>query len=262
MNHIELNVSDLRVTRDFYQPLFEALGWTLYQEWAQGFSYQNDGWYIVFVQAEKRFLEMGYHRKHIGLNHLAFKVASRQQFDDLVAQQRDRGVTELYADLFPLAGGGKQLTFYIEDPDRIKIELVFDNVAVEENPKPKTTKPAKAQHRFSQSLSDIAFSVDYNGATATVYWQKRNELVVKAGGVLAQEVPLNKDGSVGFGARFALTLREEHKDAIGPDFVTTQDIVLKSVNEVGHLLYFAGTNSWLVLKDEVGRTLDDYSIVK
>lgn len=35
--------------------------------------------------------------------------------------------------------------------------------------------------------------------------------------------------------------------------------MLRSVNEVGHLLYFAGTNSWLVLRDDAGRTLDELS---
>jgi hypothetical protein len=120
----------------------------------------------------------------------------------------------------------------------------------------------KATHRFNKSLAEIPFFVDYEGAHATVYWRKRNEMVIQSGAQLVKDVRLNKDGSVGFSARFALTLREEHKDAIGPDFVTTKDIVLKSVNEVGHLLYFAGTNSWLVLKDEAGRTLDDYSVVK
>ena len=40
------------------------------------------------------------------------------------------------------------------------------------------------------------------------------------------------------------------------------NIHLKSVNEVGHLLYFAGTNSWLILKDQAGQTLSSHAIVK
>ena len=75
-------------------------------------------------------------------------------------------------------------------------------------------------------------------------------------------MPLNQDGAVGFSQKFALTLRQEHADDIGSDFVTTADIHLKSVNEVGHLLYFAGTNSWLILKDQAGQTLSSHAIVK
>ena len=61
------------------------------------------------------------------------------------------------------------------------------------------------------------------------------------------EAPLNKDGSLGFGARFALTLRQEQADKI-KDNVTTEDIILKSVNEVGHFLYFAGNKQLASLK--------------
>ncbi|MCJ1976652.1 hypothetical protein [Pseudolactococcus paracarnosus] len=126
--------------------------------------------------------------------------------------------------------------------------------------KPKAT--AKAQHRFSKTLVDSPFYVDYDGAKAEIFWMKRQELVIKKGASLKQEIPLNKDGSVGFSQKFALTLRQEHADAIGSDFKTTADIHLKSVNEVGHLLFFAGTNAWLILKDKTGKTLDSHTIVK
>ncbi|GMA45249.1 hypothetical protein GCM10025853_27060 [Tetragenococcus halophilus subsp. halophilus DSM 20339] len=56
-------------------------------------------------------------------------------------------------------------------------------------------------------------------------------------------------------------LRDEQKDKI-QNFITTEDIILKSVNEVGLFLYFGGTNSWLVLKDNNGQTIDEWSKVK
>ncbi|MDR0959437.1 MAG: AbrB/MazE/SpoVT family DNA-binding domain-containing protein [Propionibacteriaceae bacterium] len=121
-----------------------------------------------------------------------------------------------------------------------------------------TTTTGKPRHRWTAELSTIPFHVDHEGATATVFWQARNELRVLAGATLVADAPLNKDGSLGFAARFALTLREEHKSEISGT-TTTADIVLRSVNEVGHLLYFAGTNSWLVLTDANGKTLDEWS---
>lgn len=127
---------------------------------------------------------------------------------------------------------------------------------LEQAVKPK--KPAKAQHHYRKALSAIPFYVDYQGAKAEVYWRKRNELAISAGAILVKEAPLNKDGSLGFAARFALNLRQEHADAIDQGR-TTKTVVLKSVNEVGHFLYFAGTNSWLQLKDEDGHTLDELS---
>ena len=121
-------------------------------------------------------------------------------------------------------------------------------------------KPAKDTHRWSKAVSEIDFFVDYQGSTATVRWQKRNEMLIKKGARLVAETPLNKDGSVGFAAKFTLQLRDMQADKV-KDFVTTEDIILKSVNEVGNFLYFAGTNSWLVLKDQEGKSIHDYTVV-
>ena len=58
--------------------------------------------------------------------------------------------------------------------------------------------------------------------------QKRNEMLIKAGATMMPEAPLNKDGSVGFSARFGEKLRDERKGQF-KDFVTTEDIVLKAL---------------------------------
>lgn len=142
-----------------------------------------------------------------------------------------------------------------------QINQILQAFAIELTAKPKKATSAKAQHRWQKALAEIPFYVDDFGAKATIYWQKRNELRIEKGARLLPDAPLNKDGSLGFGARFALTLREEQKEKI-KDNQTIEDIVLKSVNEVGHLLYFAGTNSWLVLKDANGKTIDEYSRVE
>lgn len=83
-------------------------------------------------------------------------------------------------------------------------------------------------------------------------------MLIQAGAQLQTEVPLNKDGSVGFSARFAQKLRSDRQTAIAGSQIKT-DVILKSPNEVGLFLYFGGTNCWLQLKDESGRTLDDWS---
>lgn len=140
--------------------------------------------------------------------------------------------------------------------------LGYQFKAVQETPGAPAKSSGKAQYRFTKAIAEIPFYVDYDGAKAEVQWLKRNDMVIKKGAVLKQDMPLNQDGSVGFSQKFALTLRQEHADAIGSDFVTTADIHLKSVNEVGHLLYFAGTNSWLILKDQAGQTLSSHAIVK
>ncbi|WP_283678796.1 hypothetical protein [Lentilactobacillus sp. Marseille-Q4993] len=126
--------------------------------------------------------------------------------------------------------------------------------------KPKR-KPAKAQHRWRKEISDISFFVNYENAVAEVKWVKRNQMKIIAGAKLRQDVPLNKDGSIGIAVKFGNQLRQEHEQQI-TDFVTSEDVILKSVNEVGSFLYYAGTNSWLVLKDKNGKTIDEYTVVK
>lgn len=82
------------------------------------------GTYIVFVQTEERFLKPAFHRKRIGLNHLAFHAESREQVDYVTDLLKERGVSILYTDRHPYAGGDSHYAVFFEDPDRIKVELV------------------------------------------------------------------------------------------------------------------------------------------
>lgn len=126
--------------------------------------------------------------------------------------------------------------------------------------KPAKKKPAKAQHRWNKEVSQIEFYVDSRESKATVMWQKRNEMLLKAGAKMKPEAELNKDGSVGFSAKMGEKIRSDHQDKI-KNFTTTEDIILKSVNEVGLFLYFGGTNSWLELLDATGKSIDSYTVV-
>jgi hypothetical protein len=51
--------------------------------------------YLVFVQAETRFLDIPYHRGRVGLNHLAFYAASRQQVDEVARKVKGRSYHHL-----------------------------------------------------------------------------------------------------------------------------------------------------------------------
>lgn len=123
IHHIELNVSDLNASRIFYDRLFPILGYTLFQEWPEGFSYKQGKGYIVFVQTSDDFLKAGYHRKAAGLNHLAFHARSHLEVDAITEKMRQSGVNILYQDRHPFAGGNKTYAVFMEDPDRLKIEI-------------------------------------------------------------------------------------------------------------------------------------------
>lgn len=124
LHHIELYVSDLKHSNDFWGWLLKELGYSVYQEWPEGISWRLGETYIVFVQTESRFLEPTYHRCRTGLNHLAFHADSRKEVDRLTDELRQRGNTVLYEDRHPFAGGPDHYAVYTEDPDRIKVEIV------------------------------------------------------------------------------------------------------------------------------------------
>ncbi|MED4205379.1 VOC family protein [Neobacillus mesonae] len=124
LHHIEIYVSNLSKSIDFWGWFLEELGYSSFQEWESGQSWKIGDTYIVFVQTEERFLNVPYHRCRVGLNHLAFYADSRQHVDDITKKLEEKGITILYKDQHPFAGGDNHYAVYFEDPDRIKVELV------------------------------------------------------------------------------------------------------------------------------------------
>ncbi|MTH54907.1 hypothetical protein GKZ89_16005 [Bacillus mangrovi] len=124
LHHVEIYVSDLKLSMEFWSWFLEELGYTAYQKWDQGQSYKMGSTYLVFVQTEERFLDVPYHRCRTGLNHLAFWAESRIQADEMKEKLESRGVRMLYPEKYPYAGGEQHYAVYFEDPDRIKVELV------------------------------------------------------------------------------------------------------------------------------------------
>ncbi|MGA9597305.1 MAG: VOC family protein [Acidimicrobiia bacterium] len=123
LSHIELYVSNLERSAKFWEWLLGELGYVRYQEWDGGVSYRLGAMYLVLVQVDDEFATPGYHRKRVGLNHVAFHAGSREAVDALTAQLIERGITILYPDRHPNAGGGDSYAVFFEDPDRIKVEL-------------------------------------------------------------------------------------------------------------------------------------------
>lgn len=123
VHHIELYVSDLPTSTAFWSWLLtEKFSYSVYQQWDQGISFRLHDTYIVLVQTEERYLDIPYHRKRTGLNHLAFHCVSRESVDAIAGELHDKGITSLYLDTH--RNTEDYHAIYFEDPDRIKIELV------------------------------------------------------------------------------------------------------------------------------------------
>jgi catechol 2,3-dioxygenase-like lactoylglutathione lyase family enzyme len=125
LHHVELYVGDLERSTAFWEPFMALLGYEV-ERWSGGVNFVEgpDDPYLCFLPAASEHRAAGYHRKRIGLNHLAFRARSREHVDELTAWVRREGHTLLYEDRHPYAGGAGYYAMYCEDPDRIKVEAV------------------------------------------------------------------------------------------------------------------------------------------
>lgn len=130
LDHVELYVSDLERSLAFWTPLMERLGYEA-ERWSDGMNYiRSEGEpYLCLIQASREHLAAGYHRKRVGLNHLAFRAKSRNQVDELRAWMKEAGRTLLYDASYPYATAPDYYALFCEDPDRIKIEVVAPSEA-------------------------------------------------------------------------------------------------------------------------------------
>lgn len=125
LHHIELYVSDLERSVAFWTPFMALLGYEP-ERWSGGMNYVRgaEEAYFCLLPADPEHLVAGYHRKRIGLNHLALRASSRAQVDEVARWLKSSGHTLLYEDRHPYASGPDSYAVFCEDPDRFKLEVV------------------------------------------------------------------------------------------------------------------------------------------
>lgn len=128
LDHIYLYVSDLDASYKFYKALLESLDYEemVKQDW--GFAFINDGVSIWFEKARDVYIKKGYHRKRIGLNHIAFRLESKEAVDEFTNQfLKKNKINCLYntPKTFPEYSKDYYAVFF-EDPDRIKLEVNYN----------------------------------------------------------------------------------------------------------------------------------------
>jgi catechol 2,3-dioxygenase-like lactoylglutathione lyase family enzyme len=129
LHHIEIYVSDLERSFQFWSALLSRLGYAVTGQWDEGFSLgTGDAPYLTFVAVRSKHAGHPYNRCHVGLNHLSFRVDRRDDVDDLRLYCIAQGITMLYDDRYPFANGSDDYyALFLEDPDRIKIEFVAND---------------------------------------------------------------------------------------------------------------------------------------
>ena len=126
MQHIEVNVSDLATSKGFYDALLNWMGYERILDEGHVVGWGNGDVQIFLVTCRKDYREAGFHRKRVGLNHIAFHAGSKEDVDRLYHEFLiPRKVRTLYGGPRQYPEYGRSYyAVYFEDPDRIKLEYV------------------------------------------------------------------------------------------------------------------------------------------
>jgi catechol 2,3-dioxygenase-like lactoylglutathione lyase family enzyme len=126
LGHIGINLSNEEKSLPFWKDLLEYLEFKITPDGSH-FDASDGHTFLCFTTTKPGYQEPPFHRKRTGLNHIAFNVASPEMVDTFVKELIEpRNISMLY-------GGAKEYDYtpgyyavYFEDPDRIKIEVVYE----------------------------------------------------------------------------------------------------------------------------------------
>lgn len=125
LHHVELWVPDLTRAVASWGWLLQALGYSEFQSWEHGRSWQFGATYVVVEQSPALAGDV-YERCRPGLNHLAFHAGEASDVDRLVTAALQHGWSLMFADRHPHAGGPGTYAAYLENTDGFEVELVAD----------------------------------------------------------------------------------------------------------------------------------------
>lgn len=123
LHHVELRVADLDAAVRSWGWLLDALGWAPFQAWPDGRSWRLDDTYLVVERAP---LPGAHDRRRPGLSHLALHGGSTADVARIWTGAPGQGWRRLYEDRHPFAGGPDHHAAFLEDAERVKVEVVAD----------------------------------------------------------------------------------------------------------------------------------------
>ncbi|MFA6197779.1 MAG: VOC family protein [Patescibacteria group bacterium] len=127
IDHIQIGVGDIKISGLFYDRLLKYFGFKVLSIGKHYRNWHNSGRNTFSIeQVEKKHVLTGFHRKRVGLNHIAFRAARKSEVDNFYKKY-------LLANKIPVLYGGPKkypeyykdyYAVYFEDPDRIKLEFM------------------------------------------------------------------------------------------------------------------------------------------
>lgn len=125
--HIQINVSNREASFGFYKELLSFFGYKILYEGSEDLGMSNKTTDIWLMVSPEKFKDNGFHRKRVGMNHLAFGVETKKEVDRFIKEFLNvKGIKPLYDSprAYPEYEDGYYAVFF-EDPDRIKLEVTF-----------------------------------------------------------------------------------------------------------------------------------------
>ncbi len=125
-NHLTLNINDFKKSSVFYKDFFDYLGAKFIKDDPSHMGVRLGEGEIWIKETEPKYKGRGFHRKATGLNHLAFRVETKEEVDLFYTEfLKTRNIPSLYDSPAHFPYTEKYYAVYFEDPDRIKLEIVY-----------------------------------------------------------------------------------------------------------------------------------------
>lgn len=129
VHHIDLNATDLEASKAVYGPVLEFLGYTQVKD-GRGYEWdlkgqEGRGGSIGLRLCDPAEAAHRHHRYAPGLHHLAWRAESREDVDRLHALLVEKGIAVLDPPAHYPDYSGDYYAVFFEDPDGMKLELVF-----------------------------------------------------------------------------------------------------------------------------------------
>lgn len=125
--HIFVNISNPEESFPYYKELLAYFTYKIEFENDEYLGMTNGELDIWLQQTDKKYRNNEFHRKHTGINHIAFRIASKEEVDTFSAEfLLPRNINVLYETPKPYPETTKEYyAVYFEDPDRIKLEVCY-----------------------------------------------------------------------------------------------------------------------------------------
>ena len=127
ISHVALIVSDLPASEAFYLAALGPLGFSKADAVPGEYIRLTNGEdaVLVLLPLADQYSEFRYHRRGVGLNHIAFQAAHRDAIGKVIEAMRARGIAPLGEGRVNTGYRGVYDTVSFEDPDRVRHRIPF-----------------------------------------------------------------------------------------------------------------------------------------